>query len=139
MTEKEPSVSEMIEKAFTFGPIRLPMPRVNPPAQMSKWFNTTYGFVMGIAAAALSIAVVSAVAVGIALASMALIVYGSSLYQADRCMRLKQIELSTESDPQPGLSLEQVNECRKKNSLSTFSLQDVKEKKPYKSYLGWMW
>ena len=111
----------------------------NAPAQMQKWFNTTYGFVMGIAAAALSSAVVSAVTVGIVLAGMALIVYGSSLYQADRCMRLKQIELSKESDPQPGLSLEQVNECRKKNSLSTFSLQDVKEKKPYRSYLGWMW
>ena len=120
----------MIEKAFTFGLIRLPMPRISPPAQMSKWFNTTYGFVMGIAAAALSITVVSAAVVGTVIGTMAFVVYINSHMKANSCMRSTKNAMN-EARPigkEVSLRIEQVNNCRKQHGLSMVTLEQVKKR-----------
>ena len=110
------------------------------PAQMSKWYNTTYGFIMGIAAAALTISVISAATAGVVIGGMAFIVYVGSHMNANACMeRTMRINnsLPKNKDKYVGISLEQANECRKKNSLSTLTLEDVREGSLYPEYLPW--
>ena len=107
---------------------------------MSKWYNTTYGFIMGIAAAALTISVVSATVAGIVIGSIALIVYTNSHTKANSCMRNTEIannEMPEYKGKNVGLTLAQVNECRNDHGLSKLTVQQVKEGKKYPQFLDW--
>ena len=113
------------------------------PDQMSKWFNTTYGFIMGIAAAALSIGVISAATVGIGIGSMALFVYLNSHALTNKCIDNTKKEFREKegisSYEGVYVTLISVNKCRKKNGLSTLTEKEVKNGKKYPSTLDYLW
>ena len=114
----------------------------NAPTQMQKWFNTTYGFVMGIAAAALSIGVVSAAVVGIVIGSMAFIVYTNQHIVTNRCIantKKAYIKQQKWDVTDMWLPLEDVNTCRNKNGLSKLTKEKVIENKLYPRTLGNLW
>ena len=118
------------------------MTRISPPAQMSKWFNTTYGFVMGIAAATLSIGVVSATTVGIVMGGVALTVYTNQHIMANKCIyNTKQAYIQEQKldATDVWLPLEDVNSCRNKNGLSKLTKEKVIEKKLYPQTRGNLW
>ena len=106
---------------------------------MSKWFNTTYGLVMGITAAALSITVISAAVAGTVIGTMAFVVYINSHMKANSCMRSTKNAIN-EARPigqELSLRIEQVNNCREQHGLSMVTLEQVKKGKKYPEFLGW--
>ena len=114
-------------------------PAVNSD-QISKWFGTSYGFVLGIAAALLTVSTISLLFVG----SLFLIGY---LYQEyitarkdinciDRKIAERRAYLFQEGRPEaPYLDLQQVNICRKSVGLQPLTKEAVKTQDRYRKVL----